>query len=76
MFNDIAKKLTGITTDLIKSNHITSGTLPPAHEIYAMSKIAQNQEEENKGRFKLGQKENDDEKGQGGKKKKKCCKQS
>ena len=54
MFNDIAKKLTGITTDLIKSNHITSGTLPPAHEIYAMSKIAQNQEEENKGRFKLG----------------------
>lgn len=44
MFNDIAKKLTGITTDLIKSNHITAGALPPAHELNgAQSKYAQNQ---------------------------------
>ena len=68
MFNDIAKKLTGIQTDLIKQNQNirTNDNIDPG----AVSSYAANQNEEQKGRFKLGQKGEEEGKA---KKEKKCC---
>ena len=66
MFNDIAKKLTGIETDLIKPNqNIRNDAVDPG----AGSAYAQNQAEEQKGRIKLGVKKEEGEK----KSKKQCC---
>ena len=55
MFNDIAKKLTGIDTDLIKPSNITpsSGAASDANKP-ATSSYAQQKEQEQAGRFKLG----------------------
>ena len=60
MFNDVAKKLTGIETDLIKPNqNIRNDNVDPG----ATSTYANNQAEEQKGRIKLGvKKEEGDEK--------------
>ena len=59
MFNDVAKKLTGIETDLIKPNqNIRNDNVDPG----AISTYAQNQTEEQKGRIKLGVKKDEGEK--------------
>ena len=68
MFNDIAKKLTGIEVDLIRTNlNIRDdGANGP---IASATKYSENQQEEQKGRFKLGGKT---EEGQDKKKKGDC----
>ena len=65
MFNEIAKKLTGIDTDLIKQSTLTREQLDA---VKPASSYAQAAEKEQEGRFKLGAKTDT----QGKKKKKKC----
>ena len=53
MFNEIAKKLTGIETDLIKQSTLTREQLDA---VKPASSYAQHAEKEQEGRFKLGAK--------------------